>query len=477
MYSFLLLITQKTRGPAGPMETIIPLDFQRAGQITDVDLKKIMADPLPAGCQLTTIFDSCHSGTVMNLPFTFVTYPNKAGIMEVDNNSGVGQNIINSNAVWNGSIDQLMQQLQAQGFQFKTNGGRDLVTDDAHAFQASKCYTIQPGDTLYGLVQKGMAPSVEVLMKANPGIVPEALMPGQVINLNEAHATREMPTIGGPDSSNTYTIKAGDTFYKLAQEGKAPNVEALIAANPQVKPENLQIGQVINLPGKGPVGTRGVANAVTYTIVPGDTFYNLVQQGKAPSVEALTAVNPGVDVNNLQIGQVINIPAGQNDKGFGSLLSALLGSGAAQFIPQQPNYSMPITPSMNNVTPATPGNASGNPADAQAAGWKPHAAAIRPDGTPDDDEDQWQIGQNNEITKGTILQFAGCRPEQTSADATIGGKAQGALSWAFLTAMNALRNPTYQELMVKIRALLAGRYTQVPQVCTNFQKEVFANLF
>lgn len=28
-----------------------------------------MAKPLPVGCRLTALFDSCHSGTVMNLPY------------------------------------------------------------------------------------------------------------------------------------------------------------------------------------------------------------------------------------------------------------------------------------------------------------------------------------------------------------------------------------------------------------------------
>lgn len=30
----------------------------------------LLVKPLPAGCRLTAIFDSCHSGTVMDLPYT-----------------------------------------------------------------------------------------------------------------------------------------------------------------------------------------------------------------------------------------------------------------------------------------------------------------------------------------------------------------------------------------------------------------------
>jgi hypothetical protein len=39
--------------------------------ITDDDLHKIMVAPLPQGCRFIAIFDSCHSGTVLDLPYTY----------------------------------------------------------------------------------------------------------------------------------------------------------------------------------------------------------------------------------------------------------------------------------------------------------------------------------------------------------------------------------------------------------------------
>jgi len=50
-------------------ETILPADFTQKGQIVDDELHDILARPLPEGCRFTAIFDSCHSGTVMDLPF------------------------------------------------------------------------------------------------------------------------------------------------------------------------------------------------------------------------------------------------------------------------------------------------------------------------------------------------------------------------------------------------------------------------
>lgn len=54
----------------------------------------------------------------------------------------------------------------------------------------------------------------------------------------------------------SYVIKAGDTFWKLAQERGTP-VEIFMSANPGVVPERLQIGQQINLPCQDGAHTMG----------------------------------------------------------------------------------------------------------------------------------------------------------------------------------------------------------------------------
>ena len=55
----------------GQDETIVPVDFNSAGMIVDDDLHDMLVKPLPAGCKLTAIFDCCHSGSTMDLPFTY----------------------------------------------------------------------------------------------------------------------------------------------------------------------------------------------------------------------------------------------------------------------------------------------------------------------------------------------------------------------------------------------------------------------
>ncbi|KAK2467497.1 hypothetical protein APHAL10511_000352 [Amanita phalloides] len=50
-------------------EVIFPVDFQKSGDIIDNELNQILVQPLPSGCRLTGLFDCCHSGTVLDLPY------------------------------------------------------------------------------------------------------------------------------------------------------------------------------------------------------------------------------------------------------------------------------------------------------------------------------------------------------------------------------------------------------------------------
>lgn len=99
-----------------------------------------------------------------------------------------------------------------------------------------------------------------------------------------------------------YTVKAGDTFYSIAKIFRI-DVYAIMKANPNVNPNNLQIGQRICVPAVSPLCPGGLV----YTIKPGDTFFALAKAYKI-DVYAIMKANPNVDPNNLQVGQQICIP-------------------------------------------------------------------------------------------------------------------------------------------------------------------------
>ncbi|KAK0193901.1 caspase domain-containing protein [Armillaria mellea] len=59
--------------PHVPLFIIYQVDHQRNGHIVDDLMHQIMVKPLPAGCRLTAIFDSCHSGSALDLPYIYST--------------------------------------------------------------------------------------------------------------------------------------------------------------------------------------------------------------------------------------------------------------------------------------------------------------------------------------------------------------------------------------------------------------------
>jgi len=65
-------------------ESILPCDYTTNGQIIDDVIYENLVQPLPAGCRLTALFDSCHSGTIMDLPYTYQTHNGRVEVIEND---------------------------------------------------------------------------------------------------------------------------------------------------------------------------------------------------------------------------------------------------------------------------------------------------------------------------------------------------------------------------------------------------------
>ncbi|EOA89616.1 uncharacterized protein SETTUDRAFT_146681 [Exserohilum turcica Et28A] len=63
-----------------------------------------------------------------------------------------------------------------------------------------------------------------------------------------------------------------------------------------------------------------------------------------------------------------------------------------------------------------------------------------------------------------VIMWSGSKDTQTSADASIGGEATGAMSWAFITSLRKNPNQSYVQLLNSIRDELEGKYDQKPQL-------------
>jgi LysM repeat protein len=160
-------------------------------------------------------------------------------------------------------------------------------------------YTIVAGDTLFALARR-FNTTVQAITNANPGINPNSLQIGQQICIPVA------PTPGTCPGGFIYAVRAGDTFFSIARRF-GTTVSALQAANPGVDPNRLQIGQQICVPAPAPA-PGACPGGFLYTIRSGDTFFSLASRFGV-TLQALTSANPGVDPNRLQIGQQICIPA------------------------------------------------------------------------------------------------------------------------------------------------------------------------
>ncbi len=105
------------------------------------------------------------------------------------------------------------------------------------------------------------------------------------------------PDTGG--SSFAYTVKSGDTLWLLANRF-GTTVDAIKRLN-GLTSDNLQIGQVLRIP------TGQSADYFNYTVKSGDTLWLLANRF-GTTVDAIKRLN-GLTSDNLQIGQVLRIPA------------------------------------------------------------------------------------------------------------------------------------------------------------------------
>lgn len=67
--------TEDTNGDEddGNDEVIYPVDYEKTSHITDDEIHELVVRPLQTGVRLTALFDSCHSGTVLDLPYVYST--------------------------------------------------------------------------------------------------------------------------------------------------------------------------------------------------------------------------------------------------------------------------------------------------------------------------------------------------------------------------------------------------------------------
>lgn len=86
----------------GKDETLIPVDYQERGQLTDDVILSQLVLEVPRDATLTVVIDACHSGTVLDLPYTLI-----ANSSNMDSFNSGGASILPQNGDF--SFSQLLK--------------------------------------------------------------------------------------------------------------------------------------------------------------------------------------------------------------------------------------------------------------------------------------------------------------------------------------------------------------------------------
>ena len=162
--------------------------------------------------------------------------------------------------------------------------------EDETSNQGNK-YVVKSGDSLYSIAKKFNI-SIEELKAANN-------LNSNLLNINQVLTIPSVTTNPEPGNYTIYTVKSGDSLYKIANDNDI-SVDEIIDYN-NLSSTNLNIGQKILIPNKS---TQ--SNTTTYTVKSGDSLYSIANKYN-------TTVNEIMNLNNLSsnilsIGQKILIP-------------------------------------------------------------------------------------------------------------------------------------------------------------------------
>jgi len=151
------------------------------------------------------------------------------------------------------AIKELKAELQRhQGVQSPPQAATtpEPATEATPAPASGETHTVVAGDSLAKIARNTGCNSSE-LAAANGLTMTAVLQLGQKLKLPAgASPTAAIPPPAPATTPKlkTYKIQDGDTYFSLSRRLKIP-VEALMAANPQIKPNQLYTGRTIHLPG------------------------------------------------------------------------------------------------------------------------------------------------------------------------------------------------------------------------------------
>lgn len=190
-------------------------------------------------------------------------------------------------------------------------------------------YTVKPGDTLWKIASTNNV-SVDQLLSWNK-LSSNSIYPNQSIQVAAVATTvatpQKIPVAKAPASSattNTYTVKAGDTLSKIARTHKTsvssiqqlnrltgthiyPGQKLVVSGQVQVSAPTTTVKAPAPTTVKAPANASTVSNMSTYRVVSGDTLSKIAKKYNT-SVSKLMSAN-NLKSTTIRVGQLLKVDA------------------------------------------------------------------------------------------------------------------------------------------------------------------------
>lgn len=175
-------------------------------------------------------------------------------------------------------------------------------------------YQVRKGDN-DNTIAKRLGISVEALHRANPGVKWNRLQIGQGLNAGAKKATA-VASARPTSKSGAYQVKEGDNDWIIARRF-GTTAKQLSALNPKVNWERLQIGQTIRVPGGNAVAAKpSVAKLSSRYAIATDDSVNLRRNASTEAAK-VGAVNKGDKLTVLdRDGDWYRVKTASGDKGW-----------------------------------------------------------------------------------------------------------------------------------------------------------------
>ena len=247
------------------------------------------------------------------------TYTVQAGdtLYSIARRSGMSLNtLLSLNGLSQSSVIHPGQTLKLSGASNATVASPVSYKSTASSASTSGTYTVQAGDTLYSIARRsGM--SLNTLLSINGLSQSSVIRPGQTLSVSgSASQTTATPvsyqTTSTSTGNGTYTVKAGDTLYRIAYN-HGISLTTLLSINGLSETSTIRPGQQLVVSGSAKATTSTTkattvsysTGASTHTVQAGDTLFRIAKNNGL-TLSELRALN-GLTSNTIRVGQVLKV--------------------------------------------------------------------------------------------------------------------------------------------------------------------------